>query len=197
MYFRILALLFVFFTGYSSVLAQVPGLQFGIKGGTNITKIVDKSFQDEFRYGYHLGAFAVLKISKDVQLQPEVLFNQYNTRTSSSFKDDVANPDNLKNVTLNYLSIPVLLNITPSKLFSFQVGPQFGQLINRDNNLVANGKNAFREGDFSMLGGLQINIGNIKINGRYIIGLSDISELPEQNNWKNQGFQLSLGYRIL
>jgi hypothetical protein len=82
-------------------------------------------------------------------------------------------------------------------LVTFQAGPQFGILINKDNDLFENGKNAFKNGDFSMLGGIQINIANFKIGGRYFIGLNDINDIDNNESWKNQGFQLSLGLRIL
>jgi hypothetical protein len=175
---------------------STPFFQAGIKGGVNITKIDGKSFKDEFRYGYHLGGFATIKLSETFGIQPEVLFNQYNTRTDSNFSSTY-NTDNLKNLSLNYLSIPLLLNYSPTRLFTLQAGPQFGILINKSDNLLDNGKNAFNSGDFSMVGGLQLNLANFKISGRYIVGLNDIGDLDNKESWKNQGFQLSVGLRIL
>ena len=59
----------------------------GIKGGANITKVQGKSFRDEFQYGYHAGGFAEIGLGKKWALQPEVVFNQYQTRVDSSFKN--------------------------------------------------------------------------------------------------------------
>lgn len=193
---KIITALFILLATSSAIYAQIPGFQLGIKGGANITKIGDQSFKDEFRFGYHFGGFAVIKLTNMIQIQPEVLYNQFNTKTSSDF-DDVVNSDNLKDVKLNYLSIPLLLNITPSKLLTFQVGPQYGILINKNDDFFQNSKNAFKSGDFSMLGGIQLNIFRFKVSGRYMIGLSDIGDLPNKNEWKNQGFQLSVGMRII
>ena len=103
----------------------------------------------------------------------------------------------LKGVKLNYLSIPILLSYSPTRLLSFQAGPQFGILINKDENLLSNGKSAFKSGDFSMLGGLQLNIGSAKIGGRYVLGLTNINDIDNRDKWKNQGFQLYLGLRLL
>jgi hypothetical protein len=175
---------------------STPFLQAGIKGGVNITKIDGVSFKDEFRYGYHLGGFAVVKLSEKFGIQPEVLFNQFNSRTDTNFRNTL-NTTNLKNVSLNYLSIPLLLNYSPTKLFTLQAGPQFGILINKSDNLLNNGRNAFNDGDFSLLGGLQLNLSNFKISGRYIVGLNDIGDLENRESWKNQGFQISVGLRIL
>jgi hypothetical protein len=183
---------------FSSVgLAQkTPFFQLGIKAGANVTKVDGKAFTDEFKYGYHLGGFAALKVGKQWQIQPEVLFNQLNSRSGSSF-DTLYDGANLKNIKLNYLSIPLLLNYTPTSFVSFQAGPQFGLLLNKADNLVENGRNAFRDGDLSMLAGIQFNIAHFKIGGRYVVGLKDIGDVTKQDKWTNQGFQLSLGLRIL
>jgi len=175
---------------------HVPVFQLGIKGGVNISKIDGKSFADEFNYGYHAGAFATIKVSDHVQIQPEVLFNQYATKADTSFSN-VFNVKNLKGVKLNYVSIPLLLNLTPAKFISFQVGPQFGILLDKHKNLFENGKDAFSTGDFSMVGGVQLNLGGIRLSGRYIVGLSNINDAGNSDKWKNQGFQLSAGFRII
>lgn len=178
------------------LIAQASFAQFGlgVKAGANITKIDGKSFKDEFRYGYHLGAFANIGLGGRFSLQPEVLLNQYNTRTDSSFKNIYQNAlsgDN--NIKLSYLSIPLVLNYKLGSLLSLQAGPQFGILLDRNKNLLQNGKDAFDKGDFSMLGGAQIGLGKIKVTGRYFVGLNNINDIDNQDKWKNQGFQVSLG----
>lgn len=175
---------------------KVPLFQFGIKAGANITKIDGKSFRDEFNWGYHAGGFAIIKLSDHVQIQPEVLFNQFTTKTDTSL-GSIFQGSNLKDVKLNYLTIPILLNLSPSKALSFQVGPQYGILLDKSKTLVQNGKEAFKAGDFSLLGGVQLNIANFKLGARYFIGLSDINDATESEKWKNQGFQLSVGFRII
>ena len=187
---------FVLFSVAATAQTHVPRFQLGVKGGVNIDKIDGVSFSKEFDYGYHAGGFAILKITNHVQLQPEVLFNQYNTKVDTSFSN-VFNTKNLKDVSLNYLSIPLLLNLTPAKFISFQAGPQFGILLDKHKTLVSNGKDAFSGGDFSMVAGLQLNMGVLKVSGRYVVGLSNINDVSNSNKWKNQGFQLSLGLKII
>ena len=181
--------------------AQAAFSQFniGIKGGANITKIEGRSFKDEFRYGYHLGGFAEIGLGGKLSLQPEVLFNQYETRVDSSFKNiyqDALNFSDNRKVKLNYLSVPVLLNYKLGSALSLQAGPQFGILIDQDKNLLENGKEAFSKGDFSLLGGASLNISKIRISGRYMVGLNNINDLDNQNEWKAQGFQVSLGFAL-
>jgi hypothetical protein len=61
------------------------GLTFGIKGGASINKLTGKSFKEEFSFGYHIGAFATLGMGGKISLQPEVLLNQVNQDTATSF----------------------------------------------------------------------------------------------------------------
>jgi hypothetical protein len=179
--------------------AAMAQLHFGVKGGANLTKIEGKAFSDQFNTGYNLGAFAEIGFGK-LSIQPEVLFNQVKTTVDSSFKQvyqGAADFSSYKDIKLNYLSIPILLDYKLAPFLSLQAGPQFGILINQNKNLVENGKNAFKSGDFSLLGGAQLNISKIRVTGRYFVGLSNVNDLGNQNKWKNQGWQLSVGFAIL
>lgn len=180
--------------------ALMAQFHLGVKAGANITKIQGKSFKDEFKYGYHLGGFAEVRLSDKFVLQPEVLFNQYSTTVDSNFQNiyhnAVASSDQ-RNVKLNYLSIPLLLNYKLiGNLLSLQAGPQFGVLINKNKTLLQNGGDAFKHGDFSMLAGAQVKVGPLRFSGRYVIGLNNINDIDNQDQWKNQGFQLSVGFAL-
>lgn len=178
--------------------AAMAQFHLGVKAGTNITKVDGKSFKDEFRYGYHLGGFAEIRLGNKLVLQPEVLWNQYATRLDSNFShvyQDVF--DGNSNVKLNYLSIPILVNYKlVGNFISLQAGPQFGVLIDQNKTLLQNGGNAFKQGDLSMLAGVLVRMGPIRVNGRYAIGLNNISDIPDDNKWKSQGFQLSVGLAL-
>jgi hypothetical protein len=179
------------------------GFHLGVKGGANIFKIDGRSFDDQFKFAYSVGAFAELNFTKHIGLQPELLWSQTNFRTGTNFGQII--PGGFENVkgSLNYLSIPILLNLSPSKIVTFQLGPQFGLLLNQpdvvDNTTGANVKQAFNKGDVSILGGVQLNLGGLKIGGRYQIGLNNLNanNSTSPDNWKNQGFQLYVGFRII
>jgi len=178
------------------LLANAAMAQFtlGVKAGANIFKVDGQSFKDQFDYGYHLGGFANFGIGGRFSLQPEVLFNQYQTKRDTSFSNIYQNVfSNSTNVKLNYLSIPLLLNYKLGSLISLQAGPMFSILMDQNKSLLQNGEDAFKKGDFSMLGGAQLSLGKIKLNGRYVVGLNNINDIDNQDKWKNQGWQLSLG----
>jgi len=178
--------------------ASMAQFHLGIKGGANISKVNGKSFKDEFRYGYALGGFMEVRMGNHFVLQPEVLFNQYATKLDSNYSNvyhDVFNGNS--NVKLNYLSIPIVLNYKLIGSFlSLQAGPQFGILLDQNKTLLQNGGDAFKKGDFSMLAGVQLKIAALRINGRYAIGLNNISDLPDEGKWKNQGFQVTVGLAL-
>jgi hypothetical protein len=192
------ALALMLFAMVVSTVSFAQGFHVGLKGGVNMYKIDGRSFSEEFKHSYNAGLFSEINFSKKIGIQPEILWNQSQTQTSTRFKDiydeGVAE---LKGVTLNYLSIPLLLNISPSRFITFQAGPQFGILLNQDQGMLENGKNAFKSGDFSMLGGLQLNLGGFKVGGRYTVGLTNINDIDNRDEWKNQGFQLYAGFRLL
>ena len=175
-------------------------IRIGAKAGTNIVKVEGKTFKDEFRYGYHLGGFAeiVLTPDKKLSLQPEVLFNQYSTTLDSSFKEIYENVINSKqsSVKLNYLSIPILLNYKLIGPVYLQAGPQFGILMSQDKNFLQNGADAFKKGDFSMIGGAQVRLSKIYLTGRYVIGLNNINDIDNKDKWKSQVLQLSVGLSL-
>jgi len=178
--------------------ASAQSFHVGAKVGANINKLSGQAFKDQFSYGYHAGAYAEIPISKKWSIQPEVLFNQSNHDTSAKFSQLYElNASKVSNIKLNYISIPILLSYSPSKILSLQAGPQFGLLLDRQKNLFQNGKEAFKQGDFSLLGGVQINLGGLRVYGRYAIGLNNVNDLDNKEQWKSQGFQVGIGLNIL
>ncbi|HET9434882.1 MAG TPA: porin family protein [Chitinophagaceae bacterium] len=181
---------------------QAASAQFrlGAKAGANLVKVDGKSFKDEFRYNYHLGGFAEIALTQDkkLTLQPEVLFNQYSTTLDSSFKavyEDIITSEQSR-VKLNYLSIPILLNYRLAGPIYLQAGPAFSILMDQNRSILQNGGDAFKKGDFSMIGGAQIRIAKIYLTGRYVVGLANINDIDDKDKWKSQAIQLSVGLSL-
>jgi len=182
------------------LVSQLMMAQFhlGVKAGANITKVEGTSFKQEFRYGYNLGGFAEIGLGSKFSFEPEVLFNQYSSTLDSNYRSIYENviASNQSKVKLNYLTIPLLLDYKLLGPIHIQAGPQFGVLMNQDKSFLVNGRNAFRNGDFSMVAGAQIKLAQLRITGRYLIGLSNINDIDNQDKWKNQVIQLSVGIAL-
>ncbi|MGC4034688.1 MAG: porin family protein [Chitinophagaceae bacterium] len=175
--------------------AAMAQFHVGIRVGTNMSKIEGKSFKQQFDYGYLVGGFAEIGLGNKFSLHPEVLFNQYTTTLDSNFHhiyQNVFSSDQTK-VKLNYLSIPVLLSYKLLGPISIEAGPQFGILIDQSKTVLQNGGQAFKNGDFSMLAGVQVKVAMLRVTGRYVVGLNNINDIDDQDKWKNQNIQLSVG----
>jgi hypothetical protein len=196
---KLLLLSFAFIALAVSVNAQ-GGFRLGIKGGLNLNQIQGVSFNNGFNYGYHLGGFAEIDFTKKFGIQPEVLWNQSNSQMSGDFATlypSITNPNTLnQDVVLNYLSIPILLRYNLGSMFSLVAGPQFGILMNKNQNILQNGQKAFTDGDFSLAAGLQVNLKVLRLYGRYNVGMKNINQIDQQDKWTSQQIQLGVGLRL-
>lgn len=180
-----------------TTVSQAQTFKAGVKFGTTVNKLSGYSFSEKFSFGYHAGAFAEIKLSDRLFLQPEVLFSQVNTDTSNQFRQLYnLNATTISNIKLSYLSLPLLLNYKLNKVIYLQAGPQYGILIDQNKNLLQNGREAFRSGDFSLLGGIQVKLANVRIYGRYAIGLQNINDIDNRDQWKNQSIQVGIGFGL-
>jgi hypothetical protein len=188
-FFPLALLLFIGSSAFSQ------SFSLGIKGGANLGKISGHSFKDEFTLGYNVGAFATIGLGKKFAIQPEVLFNQVNVDTSSNFSE-VYQFKHVDKIQLHYVSIPLLLNYKLNKFIVLQAGPQFGILLDQNLDLLTNGKNAFKSGDFSLVGGLQLNLLKFRVYGRFVGGQTNIDKLGAQETWKAKAIQLGVGFAL-
>lgn len=175
------------------------GVRIGAKAGANMTKISGKSFNEEFDLGYQLGLFSEIDFSQKFGVQPEVLYSQVNTKRSSGFNSiysNIAEPGATEDIQLKYLSIPILLRYNLGKFVTLNLGPQFSVLVDDNENMLRNGENAFKRGDFSMVGGVGLNLSRFRVYGRYNVGLNNINDIDNQDEWKSQQVQVGVGVRL-
>ena len=176
----------------TAISTKAQGFDVGLKAGLNYNKISGMPLTEGYVPGFHIGAF--IEMGKNtIGFQPELLFSQMGTKISNDSASDFK-PE--EKINLTYLQIPLLLKIKLGKTLSLHAGPQVGILMNKSKNVLENGEEAFKSGDFAMDFGAQLTFGIIRVYGRYCIGLSDISDLENQDSWKNQVLQLGLGIKI-
>ena len=175
--------------------AQAQGsFKIGARVGSTMYKIDGQAFKEGFNFGYHLGGALEIMFTKKFGIQPEVLFNQTKAETGSNLGSLTSNLRPGVVADLKYLSIPVLINLRPSGgPLMLQFGPQFGILMDDGQTLVRNSGAAFKNGDLSLLGGVQLKLLMFRIYGRYGIGLTNISDVANSDTWKSQMVQLGVG----
>ena len=171
-------------------------IRIGARGGANIGKIKGQGYDEQFRLGYYLGGFVQFNISEAFGIQPELVFSSGNVKTASNFNAvyNTVDPRNdNSNITLNFLQIPILANISlGSPRVKLQLGPQYSAYIGNKTVLQA-GKDAFKSGEFAAVGGLWFQLPVINVHARYLLGLSDLDAITNSNSWKSQNIQVGIG----
>jgi hypothetical protein len=171
----------------------------GAKAGVNINKINGQAYKDGFNYNYLLGVFLQFNFSKTFGLQPEFNFVQSSsefTTDASTVYDDLFLDGSQKKAKLDYLKVPLLLNINvgPSKRVKLQLGPQYGNVLSQTVDSLKSNGNIFKKADWSAVGGLWLQIPFLNLGARYEIGLTNLNDIDNQQKWKSQAFTIFAGF---
>jgi len=175
--------------------------RFGAKAGVNINKLTGQSYKSGFNYNYQLGGFLQFNFSNRFGIQPEVNFVQSSsqfTDDATSVYDDLFRDGAQKHAKLNYLEIPLLLNVNvgESKHVKLQFGPAYGARLSETVDSLKNGGNIYKNSDWSLIGGLWIQLPVVHLGARYKYGLTNINGIDDRQQWKTQAIQIFLGITI-
>jgi hypothetical protein len=161
----------------------------GLKFGGNMSSLSGDGTDDlSAMPNFHAGFFMEIDITKDVKVQPELLFTVYGFKQSEG---------DVSNVRLNYVALPVIIKYFISESFSFDLGPQVGLLVTAKNGTgsLADVKSNFYDRDFGVnLGASLVISEKVSASARYYFGLSDIT--TENTNNQNRALQLALQFKI-
>lgn len=171
----------------------------GAKAGVNINKIDGQAYRSGFNYNYLLGIFMQFNFSRTFGLQPEFNFVQSSsefTNDATTIYDDLFLDGSQKKAKLDYLKVPLLLNINigPSKRVKLQVGPQYGNVLKQTVDSLKNNGDLFKSADWSAVGGLWLQIPFFNLGARYEIGLSNLNGIDNQQKWRSQAFTIFAGF---
>lgn len=185
--------------------------EFGIKGGLNSSNFSGDTEGMDFkpRVGFNIGAFATIKLSEKVTLQPEILYS-----TQGAKAENVTADVNGVNYTadidfnLSYINVPVMFKYYVADKFNLEAGPQIGFLTSAETSTKVDGfnqtvdqdaKDFFESVDFGFNVGAGYDFTDKIFAGiRYNIGLSNVLKTQEGDNSESQNsvFSLSLGYKF-
>lgn len=216
--------------GYSqqTITQEKLPVKFGIKAGGNAASFSEQKLSiNNQKIGFHAGAFVNIPLSQKFSLQPEVLYNQLGARSVISSTDVTIESTNIKTqheykASLNYISVPLMLQMKPSQNFYIEAGPEFSYFLNgkttgdRTITTTTGGttttqteshSDEFNKDNIKKFNvGLGLGLGydftpNLGINARYVNSLTHIannSGIAEQdkNINTNRVFQLGLNYKF-
>lgn len=153
---------------------------FGIKGGLTWSNLyIDREDIDDenARLGFHAGIFNQHMMALNFGMQVELL---YTTKGSEAEYTGIL--DQSVNFNINYIDLPVMMVFRPVPALDIHAGPYVGFLLT--SNVTFEGtfegeteldRDHFRNIDAGLVGGLTINLGNIKLGARYNLGLLEIA----------------------
>lgn len=208
-----------------STLKEKEPVRFGIKGAANASQFSEQELNTKNqKLGFNAGVFVNIPLSKQFALQPEVLYNQMGAKsvlTSSEVQSGNTTVKTEQNVstTLNYFSVPLMVQFKPTDNFYFEAGPEFSYFIDgkdKGESMVSSTTNgitstqiqsASRDIDKDAIQrfnfGLGLGLGyyftdHLGINARYVNSLTHIyKDTPVgQNPNTNRVFQLGLNYKF-
>jgi hypothetical protein len=175
-------------------------MEWGLTAGGNYFKVGGRSWDESYRVSFSGGAYAEINYSKSFTIQPELLFNQVLGKTSDQFNGIYANYGAVSEqlVSVDYISVPILLVYKPIPLISVIVGPQYSFAIAQTSGLLTAqpNKNAFSRSDFSLVFGGQLNLGKVKAGLRYQEGLINVNAINSTDAWRIYGVQFYVCYQI-
>ncbi len=164
-------------------------LQFGLKGGVNISNFTGGNFNNIEKSAYvawHGGGLIRIKFDHLV-LQPELLFSSQGAKL-----DDGITEENYK---VTYVNVPIMVQWQFKGSFYIEAGPQVGFKISEDipNTAIED----FAKGTDLSFG---VGLGFLKskglgIGGRYTVGISKVGDFDSANidpDFKNGVIQFSL-----
>lgn len=172
--------------------------RFGFKGGVNINKFQGEPYKRGFRYNFQAGAFLQFNFSERFGVQPEVSFVQASselTDDAGDISDDLFGGGTQNKAKLNYLEIPVLLNVNlgGSKRVKLQAGPSYGLLLKEKVDSIRTNANIYKNGEWSLMGGIWFQLPVVNLGARYKLGLTNINNTATDETWKNQAIQVFIG----
>ncbi|AYN02376.1 porin family protein [Chryseobacterium sp. 3008163] len=204
-------------------------VRFGIKGAATATQFSEQELNGKNqKIGFNAGVFVNIPLSEKFALQPEVLYNQMGAKSVVSDTEIITGATSVRTKTdfttsLNYVSVPLMLQMKPSKNFYIEAGPEFSYFVDGKNkgeqtiatttagNTVTqtqSSSESINKDDIKKFNvGLGLGLGyyftpNLGINARYVNSLthiannSDAVNDAQKNINTNRGFQLGLAYKF-
>src|SRR5580692_10400568 len=144
-------------------------MEWGLKAGGNYFKVGGRSFDNTYNPSFSGGAYAELNYNSHFTLQPELLFNMVQAKTSDAFNQIYSNYGAVSSqlVTLDYIAVPILIAYKPVPELSILFGPQYSFLMAQTQGLMsARSGNTFSRSDFALVFGGQLNVGKFKFGLR-------------------------------
>lgn len=162
------------------------GVSIGIKAGPNFSNVNSTGdINTEGITSFHGGAYANIKLLS-LSIQPEVLISSQGSKVDT------------EELNLDYINVPIMLMFNLPLGLNVHAGPQFGFLTSVEDEDGTDLSEFYKGSDLSLGLGAGWSMSKFNVSARYLIGLSDISDIPQSTEeLKNNVFQISLGFDLI
>jgi len=204
-------------------------VRFGIKGAATASQFSEQELAGRnMKLGFNAGVFVNIPLSMKFALQPEVLYNQMGAKSVLTDTEINTGTSTIRtkqdfSTTLNYISVPVMLQMKPADNFYVEAGPEVSYFVDGKNkgettiSTTTSGTTATQtqsasqsidKDDIKKFNlGFGLGLGyyftpNLGINARYVNSLthiynnSDAVADTQKNVNTNRVFQLGLNYKF-
>lgn len=204
-------------------------VRFGIKGAATASQFSEQELNGRNqKLGFNAGVFVNVPLSEKFALQPEVLYNQMGAKSVLSDTEVTAGSTTVRtkqdySTTLNYISVPVMLQMKPADNFYVEAGPEVSYFVdgkNKGEQTIAtttagttstqtmSASESINKDDIKKFNiGFGLGLGyyftrNLGINARYVNSLThiynntDAATDAQKNINTNRVFQLGLNYKF-
>ncbi|MEN4760544.1 MULTISPECIES: porin family protein [unclassified Chryseobacterium] len=203
-------------------------VRFGIKGGANATQFSEQKLSAKNqKIGFNAGVFVNIPLSQKFAIQPEVLYNQMGAKSVVASSEVTTGSTTVKTekdftTSLNYISVPLMLQMKPADNFYVEAGPEFSYFLDGKNKgdtkvttttgsstttqTQSNSESIDKDDIRKFNVGMGLGLGyyftkNLGVNARYVTSFthlannSGVAEANKNIN-TNQVFQLGLNYKF-
>ncbi len=187
---------------------------FGVKGGVNLASLeIDDDtptteFETNSKTSFHLGVYGNIPLSSMFRLQPELLYFGGGSKVDGTPLSGNQGTKATYEADLDYVAIPVKLQLMTKGGFFVEAGPQFSFLTTarQDNNTGTDpdikDEGIIRKTDFSVVGGIgytsRIGLG---LHATYMHGITNVFNTGNQRatnpiggDVSNRGILIGLHY---
>lgn len=180
------------FLGLIAVGANAQGISGGLKLGMNLANqtvsVEGFTASPSFRTSIHAGGYLTAMLSEKFGVQPEILYS------GQGYKQ------NEQTLKVNYITVPVLLRLNFTPLFSIHAGPQIGILASAKSEFqgeTEDVKDALKGTDIGIAAGLGVDLPmGLNFGFRFVKGMTNIVDDSDDMKYKNYNLQFSVGYKL-
>jgi opacity protein-like surface antigen len=204
-------------------------VRFGIKGAATAAQFSEQQLTAKNqKIGFNAGVFVNIPLTEKFALQPEVLYNQMGAKSVISDNEITTGTTTVRtrqdySTTLNYISVPVMLQMKPTDNFYVEAGPEVSYFVDGKNKgeqtistttsgttttqTVSASESIDKDNIKKFNLGFGVGLGyyftrNLGINARYVNSLTHIYDNSnavtdaQKNVNTNRVFQLGLNYKF-